>query len=144
MTSEVAYDLGFNLLDLENLCSHVSMVVNCYRSQDISSCHLLHLPLKPCQDGPLTSRASLGSKNPYCPHKLNTDLSVALNSFRQFLLCGRGDLPGGRADRGSQSRPPLRLRLLRRCAGTQETASKVVICPRGTLLYMQIYTQYGL
>ena len=61
MTSELAY--GFSLLDLENLCSHVSMVVNCYHSQDISSCHLLHLPLKPCQDGPLTSRASLGSKN---------------------------------------------------------------------------------
>ena len=61
MTSELAY--GFSLLDLENLCSHVSMVVNCYPLQDIFSCHLLHLPLKPCQDGPLTSRASLGSKN---------------------------------------------------------------------------------
>ena len=74
MTSEVAYDLGFNLLDLENLCSHVSMVVNCYHSQDISSCHLLHLPLKPCQDEPLTSRASLGSKNKQRRNRRNSQV----------------------------------------------------------------------
>ena len=63
MTSEVAYDRRFELLDLDSLCSNVSMASNCYRSQDVSSCFLLLPLLKPCQDGTLTSRASLGSKN---------------------------------------------------------------------------------
>ena len=62
MTSEVAYDRRFELLDLDSLCSNVSMASNCYRSQDVSSCFLLLPLLKPCQDGTLTSRASLGSK----------------------------------------------------------------------------------
>ena len=63
MTSEVAYDRRFELLDLNSLCSNVSMASNCYGSQDVSSCFLLLPLLKPCQDGTLTSRASLGSKN---------------------------------------------------------------------------------
>ena len=63
MTSEVAYDRRFELLDLDSLYSNVSMASNCYRSQDVSSCFLLLPLLKPCQDGTLTSRASLGSKN---------------------------------------------------------------------------------
>ena len=63
MTSEVAYDRRFKLLDLDSLCSNVSMASNCYRSQDVSSCFLLLPLLKPCQDGTLTSRALLGSKN---------------------------------------------------------------------------------
>ena len=57
MTPEVAYDLRFELLDLDSLCSNVSMASNCYRSQDIASCHLLYLPPKPCQDEPLTSQS---------------------------------------------------------------------------------------
>ena len=63
MTSEVTYDLGIELLDLDNLCSHVSVVPNCHQSQKFTTFHTLLLPLKPCQEGPLTSRASLGSKN---------------------------------------------------------------------------------
>ena len=65
MTSEVTYDLGIKLLDLDNLCSHVSVVSNCHQSQDVTTLHTLLLPLKPCQEGPLTSRASLGSKKRY-------------------------------------------------------------------------------
>ena len=63
MTSEVTYDLGIELLDLDNLCSHVSVVPNCHQSQKFTTFHTLLLPLKPCQEGPLTSRASLGSNN---------------------------------------------------------------------------------
>ena len=63
MTPEVTFDLRFKLLDLDSLCSNVSMASYFYHSQDVSTRHMLHLPLKPCQDKQLTSRATLGSKN---------------------------------------------------------------------------------
>ena len=62
-TSEVAYDLSFELIDLDYLCFRVSMASNCHHSQDVPSLHMLLPFLKPCQEGPLTSVASLGSKN---------------------------------------------------------------------------------
>ena len=74
-TSEVAYDLSFELIDLDYPCFHVSIASNCHHSQDVPSLHML-LPFlkpcqeqekksnkKPCQEGPLTSVALLGRKN---------------------------------------------------------------------------------
>ena len=56
MTSEVAYNLQFELIDLDYICSHVSMACIYHYSQDVTTCYLLLLPfLKPCQDHPLTS-----------------------------------------------------------------------------------------
>ena len=62
-TSEVAYDLSFELIDLDYLCFRVSMACIYHHSQDVTTCHVLLPFLKPCQEGPLTSVASLGSKN---------------------------------------------------------------------------------
>ena len=38
-TSEVAYDLSFELIDLDYLCFRVSMVSNCHHSQDVTTSH---------------------------------------------------------------------------------------------------------
>ena len=83
MTPEVAYDLIFELLDLDSLCSNVSTASNCYNSQDVSSCFLLLPLLKPCQDGPLTSRASLGSKKSNFPATVHVGVGDTELKFRE-------------------------------------------------------------
>ena len=63
VASEVQYDLKIKLYDLNNLCLNFHLSFICYNSQNVYTWHMLHFPLKPCQDEPLTSRALLGSKN---------------------------------------------------------------------------------
>ena len=57
MTLEVKFDPGFGIYNLDYICFHVSLDCKSHNSQNVPTRPLLFLPLKPCQDEPLTSRA---------------------------------------------------------------------------------------